>query len=656
MEFLYCFHDNNAMSEYSAKYKILVCVDSNPFNNIIVQKALENAEMFECSIEAIYVETSKHYKLDDKEVLQLKKNIKKIESQGIPFHQVTGLLASETILQFAEENGFNKIFLGISVKTGLSRLIKFSLHSELVKNKLNIEINTLPLPKKKHKSQFLLLLTESQNLIGYLSSAITISAITLINRLLDINIESGYSLGLPNEAMILLLGVLFCSVRFGFLPGLLASILGFFSLNFFFTNPIMEFSINGFAGYISLVIFLLSAILTSTFGGLSRQQIRALRLREAQLKASVRINEVVANVNDEAKVLGILENEISNISNTKSIILLLDEEKNIYKQSSPMTGFTMEDRKLLKEVIDNEEVYRLNILNKSNFHFEPIFSDEKFIGILAVEESKDLARNTSKLYESLAKQCGLIFGKVNLAKEIEASKIREEREQLRSALLSSVSHDLKTPLASIIGSLSAIKQMGESLGKEASEELLLTALEEAERLNGFISNILDMTKLESKAVELNQDWFSFVEIANQVLKTLKFRAKDHKIKFSKPDKDIMLNVDRMLFAQVLQNIIDNAIKYSPVNSEVEISIGINENDKPVISITDQGGGISDKDKPKVFDKFTRLKKKDKQVAGTGLGLAICKIVIERHKGKVFIEDNQPKGTIFKIELEKYQVS
>jgi two-component system sensor histidine kinase KdpD len=628
--------------------------------SVLIKKAVETAEMFECPIEAIYVETNYHYGLDEKSILQLKKNLNKTNDAGIVTHHVTGVSVYNTILQYAQENKFNKIFLGTSPKNLFVRIFNPSLHHLLTQNNSSIEVITTPLPKNTRKNKILSMLTTRQSWIGYLSSSIIIALIVLATRLLEMNSELiGYNPALRDHVMIILIGVLFCSVRFGTLPGLLASVLGYLSISYFFISPISDFSVEQNTDFVSLIILLLAGIIASTFGGLSREQIRNLRLRDAQAQAAIRLNEVITNISSEDEAIERLQTELSSITNTNIIIFLLDADKVVRKQSKEMTGFSLDDRKHLLDVIESEVPSRITLSDKASFHFEPIITDSVMQGVLAIEEKKSMARHISRLYESLAKQCGLVLKNVNVASVIETSKIRAEREQLRSALLSSVSHDLKTPLASIIGSLSAIKQMGKNLSPEASEELLTTALEEAERLNGFISNILNMTKLESKAVDLNMKWLNFEDIVIQVIKTLKFRAKNHKIIFEKPEKEIDLYVDRMLFSQVLQNIIDNALKYSPEQSEVTISIEVNEEQDFVeISIADEGTGILEKDREKVFDKFSRLNKKDHKIAGTGLGLAICKIIIDQHNGEILIEDNKKAkntGSVFKIKLSKYKL-
>lgn len=643
------------------KHKILLCIDSNPYMPVLIRKAAETAEMFGCPIEAVYVETNLHYRLDEKSILQLKKNMNKAEAMGIPTHHISGVSVSETILQYAKENKFNKIFLGSSPKNTISRLIRPPLHQRLVRNNSNIEIITTPLPKNIKKLRFLSYLTTKHNLIGYLNSAIIISFVVLVCRVFEnVADNTGYNPSLHDEAMLMLIAVLFCSVRYGFLTGFLTSLLGFLAMQFFFVAPVSEFSAASLSDFISLLILLIGGVIASTFGGFSREQIRNLRLRDMQSQSAIRLNEVVTNVLVEDEAIEKLQRELANITNTNIVIFLLDKNKVIRKQSKEITGFTIEDRKHLRDVIETEEASKIKILDKGTFHFEPIITDSVFYGILAIEEQKSMARHTSRLYESLAKQCGLVLKNINLANEIEVSKISEEREQLRSALLSSVSHDLKTPLASIIGSLSAVKHMGENLSKEASDELLTTALEEAERLNGFISNILDMTRLESKAVELNMNWYSSTEMINQVIKTLKFRAKKHIVIFNKPDHEIDLFVDRMLFSQVLQNITDNAIKYSPEGSQVVISITNDEaEDVVAIKVADEGAGILEENREQVFDKFSRLNKKDHKVAGTGLGLAICKIIVDQHGGTISIEDNvnaKKTGSVFIVKLNKYRIN
>jgi two-component system sensor histidine kinase KdpD len=233
--------------------------------------------------------------------------------------------------------------------------------------------------------------------------------------------------------------------------------------------------------------------------------------------------------------------------------------------------------------------------------------------------------------------------------------MREEREKLRSMLLSSVSHDLKTPLASIIGSLSVYKRMrkSERLSPEIADELTETALDEAQRLDSFISNILDMTRIESGEIEFNKDWVTPYEPLAAIKKRLRQRLRYHKLEITTSETEYEVEMDQMMTEQILQNLIDNAAKYSPANTEIQVSFGPDGKGFSY-KIRDQGKGIPDDKFEAIFDKYERLRLTDSQIAGTGLGLAICKASKEKQNARIEVSNHEDGGAVFTIWFPKYR--
>lgn len=244
--------------------------------------------------------------------------------------------------------------------------------------------------------------------------------------------------------------------------------------------------------------------------------------------------------------------------------------------------------------------------------------------------------------------------KERLKSALHKERSKKEQGELRSALLASVTHDLKTPLASVIGSLSSIRYVP-SLDEQARGKLIVTAHEEAVRLNDFITNILNMTKLEAGPVVADKGWHQPVAIVQRVLKRLRTRTHDHDIVINEPSVPIQFYVDSHLVEQVIQNLLDNAIKYAPKNTPITIDVS-EDNHLGIIAFTNHGPGIAEKNRGKIFDKFHRAVKRDSAIAGTGLGLAICDAIMKIHQGSIgvahaFSDDRMP-GVCFKLAFPK----
>jgi len=223
-----------------------------------------------------------------------------------------------------------------------------------------------------------------------------------------------------------------------------------------------------------------------------------------------------------------------------------------------------------------------------------------------------------------------------LAGSLEESRMLAETEKLRGALLSSISHDLRTPLSTIIGSTTSLQEFGDRLDPQARQELLQNVMQEAERLNRFIQNLLDMTRLGHGNLKPQRDWIEFRDLVGRALKRVEKELDTRKVEIKADPGLDTLYADPVLMEQVFVNILDNAAKYAPAGSRIRISFAAKDKDV-YIGIADEGPGIPEQDREHVFDMFFRVRATDTKVAGTGLGLAICRGLVEAHGGRIHVE-------------------
>jgi two-component system sensor histidine kinase KdpD len=252
----------------------------------------------------------------------------------------------------------------------------------------------------------------------------------------------------------------------------------------------------------------------------------------------------------------------------------------------------------------------------------------------------------------LAQQASLALARVELARELESERIEKEQELLRSALLSSVSHDLKSPLAAMIGATTSLIELGEVLDDAQKRELLESIMDESQRLDSYIQNLLDMTRLGHGELSLNRDWVSLDDILNVVLKRIHNQHPHAEIRISRGRDMPLFSVHAALIEQALFNILDNAIKFSPDNSGVDVNTATAASGNGIIiEISDQGPGIPDDEKELIFDMFHTLRDGDRHSTGTGLGLTISRGIINAHGGEISVQDDATgKGSTFKIYL------
>jgi len=281
----------------------------------------------------------------------------------------------------------------------------------------------------------------------------------------------------------------------------------------------------------------------------------------------------------------------------------------------------------------------------------PLKTARGVVGVLGIRPSnsgESLSAEQRRLMESFASQAALAIERAQFAEEARQAQILQETEKLQSALLNSISHDLRTPLVSITGTLSSLQEDAAQLDDATRQSMVETAYGEAQRLNHLVGNLLDMSRIESGAMRVRQEWCDAQDVIGSALDNLGERIRERQVSVDLPAPLPMVPLDFVLIVQVLVNLLDNALKYSPPRSRIEVSARVTDSILE-IQVADRGIGIPSDDLTRVFDKFYRVQRPD-GVAGTGLGLAICKGIVEAHRGKIKAENREGGGTIITIDL------
>ena len=285
--------------------------------------------------------------------------------------------------------------------------------------------------------------------------------------------------------------------------------------------------------------------------------------------------------------------------------------------------------------------------------FLPMHTGRGAIGIMGIDSDKPgplLTPDQRRLLDALGDQGALAIERVRLVEEMVRVERTAETERLRSALLTSISHDLKTPLAAVLGAASALRDLGKKLSEAERVDLLATIIDESERLNRFIANLLDMTKLESGAISPNIALHDLGEIVGSALRRASRILSRHKVELELAADLPMLELDAVLFEQVLFNLLDNAAKYAPAETTIHIQ-SWRSGDSVCLRVLDEGSGISSTDLDHIFDKFYRAQKTDQVRAGTGLGLAISRGFVEAMHGTIVAANRTDRsGAAFTISL------
>ncbi|MBU3130057.1 DUF4118 domain-containing protein [Clostridium tagluense] len=466
-----------------------------------------------------------------------------------------------------------------------------------------------------------------------------------------------------NVIIVYILGVLFVSISTdGYIYGTMASIIGVLSFNFFFTVPYYSFLAYRADYPVTFIIMLIAAIITSTLTSRVKTQVRISFIRENRMKILYKINKSLLTARNKKQVVEFCGDNLVDMFNRTIMIAILDDKNNLQKPSDYMVNGES-GRNIFKsdvEVLAIEKCFKTgqsvgveaDISINSVGYYHPIKGQNEILGIIGIVclEEDTLSKNEKILLESVSTQIALAIEREDLYQKKKNINLEAERERVRGNLLRSISHDLRTPLTGILGSVSTITDNYDILDNDTKKELLDIIYEDTSWLIHSVENILSMTRIDEGKLEIKKDTEVVEEIVAESIARVKRFSGSHNIVTDLPENMVILFVDGLLIEQVLINLIDNAIKYTQDDSIIAVKVTVKE-DNVVFDISDNGKGIPEEDITSIFDRFyTKTKGDCLEKRGIGLGLAICKSIIEAHGGCMEALNNSSGGATFRFSL------
>jgi len=446
-------------------------------------------------------------------------------------------------------------------------------------------------------------------------------------------------------SLLFLTGVLIVAARTGPGPSLLASVLSFLAYNFFFTPPYYTFEVADDGDVATLVFFLLMAAIA---GNLAARMRREMAKRRASLHRISNLYEFGRRMSSAAGTGAVLEALAEHLAHSleRPVAVLTTDSGD-----TPATRVRSGPAKALHPAAIEAAWSRHSPepVMLDAWHFLKLATHREPVGMVAIHGRLD--GEQVELACSLCDQAAVALDRTRLVADLERSRLVAETEQLRSALLSSISHDLRTPLASIIGSTTSLLEYGGSFSAENRRELLATIVEEAQRLDRHIQNLLDMTRLGHGGLTLTRDWVDLHDIVASAMERLRDTLMGLRVDIEIPATVPLLWVQGALVEQALLNLLDNAIRFSPAGGRITLVAGADEDNVELV-LCDEGPGIDPGEREKIFDMFYSASKGDRgQLHGTGLGLAICRGMVAAHGGSVTAHAGRNgRGTCMRVSL------
>jgi two-component system, OmpR family, sensor histidine kinase KdpD len=466
-------------------------------------------------------------------------------------------------------------------------------------------------------------------------------------------------LAVSNISLAFLTAVLASAAAYGLLPSLYACLISVLAYNFFFLPPLYTFTIAAPENVVGLFFFAVVAVIVSNLAVRMRAQAVTARQRANTTEDLYLFARKLAGSVNLDDLLWATAFQIASMLKVNVVLLLPDGDAVVVRAAYPPEDrLDQADLAAAKWAWENNQPAGrgADTLPGAKRLFLPMRTGRGPVGIVGLDSERPgplLTPDQRRLFNALADQAALAIERIGLAQDVQQARVAAEAEKLRSALLTSISHDLRTPLASILGSATSLKHYRHTLDDALQDELIGTIQEEAERLNRFIANLLDMTRLEAGAVRPNSEMIDLADIVGSALRRAMKVLARHRVVVDLAGDLPMLELDVVLFEQVLFNLLDNAAKYAADGSEIRLAARRAGGGAVRLQVIDEGPGIAPDDVERIFDKFYRAQTAgaDNRRVGTGLGLAICRGFVEAMGGTIAAANRRDRqGAVFTIAL------
>ncbi|SPQ01495.1 fused sensory histidine kinase in two-component regulatory system with KdpE: signal sensing protein; sensory histidine kinase [Candidatus Sulfobium mesophilum] len=633
---------------WPAAEKLLVCVGPNPQSIRLIRAAKRMAAGLSAEWITVYVEAPHKVKPSESDLRQLAEHMRLAESLGAETVTLSGPKASEEILAYARDRNVTKIVIGKPTHPRWKDKLFGSMLDELVRGSGDIEVYVIsgdtgePVKGIIAKS-----LRSDSGAKEWLFSLAVVVACSGLALLMKPYFE------IVDLAMVYLLGVVIAAIKTERGPSLFAAFLSVAAFDFIFIPPYYTFAVSNVRYFITFIVMFMVAFIISRLTHRIRDQVYAARQREKRTTAMYNLSRKFVHERGIEKLCAIAIRHISEVLPSHVVVLVPADRGKLTIPATGQETFALDEKELsvAQWTFDHRQRAGLgtDTLSGARALYIPMVVASKAVGVIGILPRSShgfFDQEQIHVLESLVNQVALAIDRAMISLEAQEALLKAETETLRNTLLSSVSHDLRTPLASITGAITTLLQKDIALDIDQRQELLQTIYEEAEHLNQIIRNVLDMTRLEAGAIKVKKVWLPIEEIIGAVLSRLDERLMGRQVRTILPEDLPLISFDPLLIEQVLVNLLDNAIKYTPPETPIELSAHVKDKEI-IVEIADRGAGIPTGEEEKIFDKFVRGTATG---GGIGLGLTICRAIIQAHGGRIKAENRRDGGAVFSFSL------
>jgi two-component system sensor histidine kinase KdpD len=624
---------------WPASERILACISDHPSAAELVRRTRRIAGALKAEWTALYIEGPRHATLPEATKDRIADTLRLAERLGGQAASLPGRDIGEAILTYARRNNVTQIIIAKSERPPWFEILHGSVVRDLIRNSGAISVTAISPRGESVPAKSVKTAARRERIVwrGYLLSALAVAGTVAVAMVMNaVSIRALGSLG-----MVFLVPVLISAVFFGRRTAFVTALLSVMAYNFFFLPPLYTLTISDPNNWLSFSVLLFVGIFAGNLAARVRAQADLAAGRATAMTELYRFTGKLAAIARLDDILWAAAFQMATMLKTNVVILL----PNTGSKSLEIRGAFPPDDELNDQDLaaatwcwEHSQPAGRNseTLPGAKRLFLPMRTGQGLVAVAGLQREDERSLFTPderRLLDALLDQTALAIERSKLVEQVDEAQVLAEADKLRVAMLTSLSHDLRTPLASILGAATSLIADRELYDIKQTDELLATIREEGERLDRFVGNLLDMSRLEAGALGAKPETMDVMELVDASLKRLKRRLSTDVVTLDIPDDLPLVSADPLLTEQALVNLLDNAVKYAPARSSIRISARAG-NTKILLTVEDEGSGIPDEALPLIFDKFYRAKASDSRIAGTGLGLAVARGFVEAFGGSL----------------------
>jgi two-component system sensor histidine kinase KdpD len=636
--------DHGIAATWPAADRLLVCIGPNPASTRLIRATRRMASGLRAEWTALYVETPAHPRLSESDLAALAANLRLAEDLGGRTAIVPGHAVADEILAWAREHNVSKIVAGKPTHPRWRDRLRGSLVDALVRGSGDIDVYVISGDTAGDERPLRGRAAAPSQPSAYAWAIAIVALATAVSGAMSPFFD------VSDLLMIYLLGVVFAATRLGRGPAALTSVLSVAAIDFCFVPPYFTFAVTNKRYGITFGVMLVVALLISDLATRVREQAQMARQRERRTAVLYAASRELAATPAGEEIARASARHVSDALQASAAIVLPRPDGVLVPVAAREASFSLppRDEAVARWVLEHgrKAGRGTDTLPGTDALFLPLLGTRGPVAVLGARAAgAAFTTDQLQILEALASQTAAALERAQLAEAAQQAGVDVETERLRNSLLSSVSHDLRTPLATITGAASSLLEEP-AVSEPTRRELTNAIFEEADRLNRLVGNLLDMTRLESGAVRVRRDWQSLEEIVGAALARLDTRLRGRRVAVDLPKDLPLVSIDGILIEQVLVNLLENAAKYTPADSVIEVNARLGA-DALTVAVSDRGPGLPAGSEARVFEKFYRT---ESGGGGVGLGLTICRGIVVAHGGRIWAENREGGGTAFRFTL------